>query len=50
MIINWTSTKFISGFILILLISLVVLVYFSVNKNIDDIDPIDNLAEEQILD
>ena len=46
---NKTSFKFISGFVLILVVSLGVLVYFSTDRDIEkDIIPAENLATEQI--
>ena len=45
---NWTSLKFILGFIFILASSLGVLVYFSAEGDIEkDINPTENLAAEQ---
>lgn len=45
---NWTSFKFIAGFVFILLAALVFLVYLS-GGNIDKkVDPIENIAEEQV--
>ena len=50
-IMNWTSIKFIVGFISILVVSLVVLVYFSGEGDFKkDINSEDNLAEEQVLE
>ncbi len=50
MIINWTSSKFICGFVLILMVSLGILVYFSTSEDLkNDIDPADNLATEETI-
>ncbi|MBU4536648.1 hypothetical protein KJ603_01245 [Patescibacteria group bacterium] len=47
---NWTSCKFIGGFIFILLVALVFLVYLSNGKIIEDeVDPEEIIAEEQAL-
>ena len=45
---NLASFKFIGGFILILLASLAVLVYFSIGGSTENgVDPVENLVAEQ---